>query len=343
MGIVTRRNFAVGACLVGVSVCAQAKCCDVCSGPLPQEAWTYAGKTCCSPECVDRLRPVCAACGAVIRGQYIKTKDVSYCNQACYESTLNKCKGCGKPIRKGYVIAHHNYCAKCVEESPTCFSCGLPAVHSSRLADGREICDYCMRWSVKEQSMAQKHYEIARCNLEAWTQLEISSVPKLELVGREEMQELSKELRKSDSSISIRGLYSRQVTITTQCFWSGRKEETRDERETIYIVDHLHDEVFRTAAVHELMHDLIHEHFQHLEAAPLWVQEGICQRAAAEYAARRGYADVLYGIETCKDPDYGDGYRYINKLTGFEGWCALKHWMETVDEAALPDVAPPEL
>ena len=234
----------------------------------------------------------------------------------------------------------HIYCEACVEKSPTCFSCGLPAAHPTQLKDGREICNRCMRWAVKDQGLAQKHYKRALRNLQAWTQLELSSVPTLELVDREQMQELSKQLRKTDSPVSIRGLYSRQITITTwRSFW-GQKEEAKEEKETVYIVDHLHDEVFRVAAVHELMHDLIHEYFPRLNEAPLWVHEGICQRAAAEYCRRRNYVDVLHGIESCKDPDYGDGYRYINQLTGFEGWHALKRWMNTVDVKALPETAP---
>lgn len=345
MGRLSRRIFAVGLSLIAGSAFARSRSrrCDVCDGQFSGPSFVYAEKMCCSAECADQLHPICAVCGAVIRGKYIQSSGANYCDNACYETTLNKCKGCGRPIRKGFVIADHTYCAVCVEESPVCFSCGLPAVHSVKIADGREICTYCMRWSVKEQGVALKNYEIARRNLEAWTQLKISSVPKLELVDREEMQELSKELRKSDSSVSIRGLYSRQVTITTHRLWGGRKEESRTERETIYIVNHLHDEVFRTAAVHELMHDLIHEHFQTLEDTPLWVQEGICQRAAAEYVARRGYADVLYGIETCEDPDYGDGYRYVKKVTGYDGWPALKRWLETVDVSALKKLSVPPL
>jgi hypothetical protein len=112
------------------------------------------------------------------------------------------------------------------------------------------------------------------------------------------------------------------------------------DEETIYIVDHLHDAVFRVAATHELMHDLIHEHFPRLKEAPLWVHEGICQQAAAELCRRRNYVDILHGIEECRDPDYGDGYRYINRLMGFGGWRALERWMATVDVDALPDRAP---
>jgi hypothetical protein len=112
------------------------------------------------------------------------------------------------------------------------------------------------------------------------------------------------------------------------------------DQEKIYIVDHLIDQVFRVAATHELMHDLIHEHFQRLEDAPLWVHEGICQQAAADLCRRRGYTGSLQAIEECTDPDYGGGYRYFKRQMGYGGWRALRQWMETVDVAKLPKSAP---
>lgn len=197
-----------------------------------------------------------------------------------------------------------------------------------------------MRWSVTTQEMAEKHYDRARRNLEAWTSLKLESVPKLELVDRAAMQVLSKKIRKTDTPISIRGLYSRQTFMRKRGIFGTWKESPADAKETIYIVDHLHDEVFRVAAVHEFMHDLIHEHFQRLVQAPLWVHEGICQRAAAEYCKRRNYTDTLHGIEMCADPDYGDGYKFFDSISEFEGWSALRRWMETVDVEALPKTAP---
>ena len=227
-----------------------------------------------------------------------------------------------------------------MEKQPACFSCGLPAAYPTRLADGREICVNCMRWAVKDQGLAQNHYERARRQLEAWTTLQLDSVPELVLVDKTEMQQLSKKLRKSDSPVSIRGLYSRQTMMTKKGLFGAWKAAPDLDQEKIYLVDHLHDEVFRVAATHELMHDLIHEQFQRLENAPLWVHEGICQQAAAELCRRRNYADTLHGIEECKDPDYGDGYRYIKQVSGFQGWHALRRWMESVDVDALPADAP---
>ena len=340
MDVFSRRGFVAGVGLIGLSVVAQGKRCEVCDGRVQGDTWFYTGVNCCSQTCVDQLRPTCSVCGSILREEYISAKRKNYCGEACFETTLIPCEICGEPIRKGFTITRHNYCAACVENRPTCFSCGLPAAYPTQLKDGREICNHCMRGSVKDQGMAQKHYERALRNLQAWTGLKLSSVPKLELVDRDKMKKLSKKLRKSNSPVSIRGLYSRQITVTTRRLSWGRKEETKEERETIYVVDHLNDEVFRVAAMHELMHDLIHEHFQRLEDAPLWVHEGICQQAAAEYCRRRNYTDVLHGIENCEDPDYGDGYRYINKLTGFNGWPALKRWMETVDVATLSEIAP---
>ncbi|MEE9369802.1 MAG: hypothetical protein V3V05_13220 [Pontiella sp.] len=275
-----------------------------------------------------------------INGKYIEAEEKTYCSNSCFEKTLEKCEICQTPIHSGYSITRHNYCDKCTDESPSCFSCGLPAAYPTQLADGREVCNRCTRWAVTTQDMAQKNYDRALRHLQTWTSLKLSSVPTLELVDRAMMQNQSQDLRKTDSPVSVRGLYSRQTYMKKRGFFGTWKESLADAKETIYIVDHLHDEVFRVAAVHELMHDLVHEHFPRLKDAPLWVHEGICQQAAAEYSRRRNYIDVLQGIESCVDPDYGDGFRYINSITGFEGWNALRRWMETVEVDSLPKAAP---
>ncbi len=275
-----------------------------------------------------------------MRGEYIEAEGKLYCGNACLERTFPKCEICKGPIRKGYTITSHRYCENCVQSLPTCFSCGLPAAHPTHLGDGRDICVHCLRWAVTKPAPAEMHYDRVRRQLEAWTGLPLATLPALELVDLGEMQRLAKEIRKSDAPVSVRGLYSRQTTVTRRRVLGTWKVDGAEERECIYIVDHLHDEVFRVAAMHELMHDLIHEHFPRLADAPLWVHEGVCQQAAAEYCRRRNQVDILHGIEQCEDPDYGDGYRYIHALTGFEGWPALRRWMETVDVAALPATAP---
>ena len=314
--------------------------CDVCGNRLGSQSWSYNDQICCSQACVAELRPKCAVCGNAIHGEYRKAEGKAYCGQACHQTTLPKCEICSIPIVNGFRVADHQYCAPCMETRPTCFSCGLPSKYPTHLDDGRDICGNCMRWAVTKQRDAEKHYDLARRHLEAWTGLQLESVPKLVLVDRNEMLTRSEALRKTDAAVSIRGFYSRQ-TMMTKRGPSGTWEEAPElDEENIYLVDHLHDSVFRVAAVHELMHDLVHEHFPRLKEAPLWVHEGISQQAAAEYCRRRNYVDVLYGIKGCEDPDYGDGYRYINGLMGFEGWRALQRWMENVDVDLLPEIAP---
>ncbi len=289
---------------------------------------------------MDQLRPKCSICRTTIQGEYRRLNEKVFCGDTCFQTTLPSCKICTTPVKKGFTVTQYTYCERCMKEKATCFSCGLPAAYPTALDDGREICVNCMRWAVKDSKGAQQNYERARRQLEAWTALKHASVPVLVLVDKNEMQRLSGHLRKSDSPVSIRGLYSRQIMMTKKGLFGTWKEAPELDQEKIYIVDHLHDSVFRVVATHELMHDLIHEHFPRLKEAPLWVHEGICQQAAAELCRRRNYADTLHGIEESLDPDYGDGFRYIKQVSGFQGWHALKRWMDTVDVAALPKTAP---
>lgn len=314
--------------------------CDVCRGYLPEKYWTYEDQLCCSQKCVADLQPVCTVCEKIIGEKYMESEGEIYCSQKCFNTTLPRCEICRGAIQSGVSITQHNYCDQCVKSSPTCFSCGLPAAYPTELSDGRMLCNTCRRWEVSSHEMALKHYEKVRLQLEAWTGLKIQTIPELKLVNRKEMAELSGSIRKSDSPVTIRGLYSRQTMLVKRGIFGTWKRSPEQSTESIYIISHLHDEIFRVAATHELMHDLVHEHFPRLEDAPLWVHEGISQQAAAEYCQRRNYFDALQNIEACTDPDYGDGYRYIKKITGFDGWYALQRWMETVDVEALPEKAP---
>lgn len=336
----SRRLFVAALACTAVAWGLRGGQCSVCGRTLPSKYWLYEEQPCCSQACADRLKPRCETCGKTVSGKYITVENTTYCSPACFESTLPPCDLCRQPIKAGYTVTRHKYCDKCFENHPTCFSCGLPAAHASQLEDDREICAACMRWAVKKPDSARPHFDRALRQLQAWTSLKLETVPTLVLVNSGEMKELSEDLRKTDSPVSIRGLYSRQITTTRQTRFGITQKTETDIEEHIYIVDHLHDAVFRTAVMHELMHDMLQEHFPRLEEAPLWVHEGICQQAAAEYCRRRNYADILYGIDHCTDPDYGDGYRYIKKIAGFGGWPALRRWMETVDVAALPEKAP---
>ncbi len=314
--------------------------CAVCGSRLSENYWNYEGQACCSEHCVDELRPKCDRCGEAVEGHYIESDGKIYCSKECFNAALPRCEICGGPIESGIRIGRHTFCDECARNSPSCFSCGLPAADPAELPDHRIICSSCRRWAVSTDEQAIQQYQRALRQLEAWTRLTISTVPELKLVDREEMEVLSGSIRKTDEPVTIRGLYSRQTTLVKRGIFGQWRQSPEHSVETIYIVDHLHDQIFRVAAVHELMHDLVHEHFPKLEDAPLWVHEGISQTAAAEYCRRRNYLDALDIIESSKDPDYGDGYRYFKELVSFEGWYALKRWIEEVDVSSLPEKAP---
>lgn len=307
---------------------------------------TFAAALCCAALFPRRTRAddegplFCSVCGRAIEGRYIVSNDQVFCSEACFHQTLPKCNICGEPVLQGGQIAGHTYCQTCLNRHAPCFSCGLPAAHATQLADGRRICPDCMRWAVIAQESAQHHYNRARQQLEASTSLRHTSVPKLQLVNKQQMYALEQSIRKTDTPISTRGIYSRQTTLRKRGLFGAWRPTKQPDQETIYLIDHLHDTIFRVAATHELMHDLVYEHFPRLETAPLWVHEGICQHAAADLCRRRGYHDALYGIEQCTDPDYGDGYRHVAKLAGASTWPALRKWMQTVDVDALPARAP---
>jgi hypothetical protein len=331
--------------LLATDALASGKRCTWCRKPLSGRYWNYDNGAYCSQSCIDQMRPKCAICREPLRGSYRTTPDgKNVCFGACYQKTLPRCKACGERFEKGYTINGHDYCEVCMETCKTCFSCNRPARYTETLPDNRIICTDCKRWGVTDQQQALRHFDNARRQLEHWTGIPIQEIPKLELVNLQKMEELSKNLRNSDpSSLAVRGLYSRQTRLLhlrglAALFKKQPPEE--ESSETIYIIDHLHDEAFRVTAVHELMHHLIHENYPAYETAPLWAQEGICQYAAAQYARLKLYSGILYAIENNRDPEYGDGYRYIKAMVDHQGWHGLKSWLDKTDPKTLPEKAP---
>lgn len=130
------------------------------------------------------------------------------------------------------------------------------------------------------------------------------------------------------------------MTTTKPLFGKPHEAVTRVE-EDIFILTGLDNEQFLSTACHELTHDLIAEQFPKIaEEAPDWVEEGLCQYVAAAVCLLNGHFDELNRIESAKDPEYGDGYRFFKNAFGDTDWEEAVEWMQKVSIKDLPQTPP---
>lgn len=313
--------------------------CATCGRRVSGRYLTASGKAYCSEVCFEKTLPQCPVCGRRVKGKHPVSEGVHYCSDACYERTLPRCEICGLPVRRGATVDGHVYCAEHAD-LPRCSNCGLPSAHTIPLEDERRLCRVCMKAAVFDLKVGERLYREAEDLVFNATRLRSPTRPVLRLAWLTEIRErLSYE---TDSRMVQRGLYSRTVTTTRKTNIFGRVvEEVREIDETVYLLHGMAPRTMLITAAHELTHDLIAEEFPEVrEDAPLWVEEGICQYVAAMVCRQRGFTDILEEIESCPDPVYGDGYRYIKRRAGAYNWSALVHWVRTNDLSRLPRSAP---
>lgn len=210
------------------------------------------------------------------------------------------------------------------------------------LSDERRICRECKPRAVLTKEMADAHYRKALRDLTALTGHPLISVPEMHLVSLTTMRAI-RENGGDREDIVLRGLYRQQLRI-----WEKRGNgplgptvvRRQKKTENVYLLQGMTFDAFVTTAAHELTHALISERYTALEKSPLWVQEGICQYAAHLVAKRNRYEDQIEHIQTARDPHYGDGFRYFQRVGERDGWPNIEAWIEHVELGSLPEEPP---
>ncbi len=334
------RLFCLAAmCLWGPASGADPLRCTLCSKRLAGRYLTSGGKSFCSQSCYTRTLPACAVCANRIQGRYITSEGKVFCSDRCFESTLPQCEICRKRLRQAITVNDHIYCRSCTER-PGCFVCALPTAKGVKLQDGRVLCQTCRPQAVFTRAQARSLYLQARTDVAAVTGMQSGTLPPFQLVDVNQIKDAT-DKRPTATSMVLRGLYLRQETVTeTKNILGMVLKKDVDVTEKVMLLYGLTKDAFLATAAHELTHDLLAENYPQLKNGPLWVEEGICQYVAAAVCRRRGLKDTLRDIETCPDPDYGDGYRYFSRLGGNRDWSRIQRWLAHTDVAALPATAP---
>lgn len=324
-------------CLQGWSQVA----CAVCGKAIQGGYLEASGKAFCSRDCFRTTLPVCAVCGQRIEGGHLMHDGRHYCSEACFRRILPTCSLCGASLQQSYTIKDRVYC-KGHADGPRCDACGLPVGKGFTMGDGRLVCDECRPGLVFTAEAAAPLYAKARDTLVAVLGQPLPVPPPLELVGSDALpahrgldpnarsRELGRYLRKTET-----------VTHRNLLGMTLREETTATRR--ILVLYGLTPGRFMATAAHELVHDLISERYPTLEgAAPAWLEEGLCQYAAVLLCRRLGYAECAAEIESSDDPIYGEGYRYVARRFGSDGWRSVSAWLDAGRFAGLPDRPPGE-
>ncbi len=325
-----------------IAVWAEAISCTACNKRIEGRYVIMAGNSFCSRKCLETVLPKCTMCKRPIEGKYTSSGENKFCSQSCFDRFLPKCELCSKAVQSAVLLDKHVYCEACAS-LPACFTCRLPVKKGVKLQDERLICTVCADDAVFDRKKGEPLYRQAQQDLQLVTRMISASTPPWQLVSLKQMRELFDNPSVRENTLVQRGLYKRNETVTTRKNLFGMTlKEDREISERIYLLYGMPQDVFISTASHELMHDLLAERYPELSMAPLWVEEGICQYAAALVCRHNGFDDVLESIETCEDVNYGDGYRFFRRMAGERNWPRIIRWLSRTDLGGLPAQPPRE-
>jgi hypothetical protein len=316
-----------------------ARNCSSCAKSIKGRYITSGIKAYCSQTCFVTTLDECNHCGIKLKGRYIISEKKKFCSNACLESILPQCEVCEKPLIRRLTIKGHVFC-DLHAKSPRCTACQLPFLRGGELPDLRHVCETCNKIVIYDMVEAMKLFRIARQELYRITARKSRQIPKLKLVGRDQLNKRTNLRVDQQDGLQLNGFYHRTETTRTSRNGFGKTTTAKKVEKTIYILYALSPDTFLTTAVHEFTHDMIAEFFPHLDGLPLWAEEGICQYVAVLLCRKRDFADQLESIQTSPDRIYGDGYRYFEKKVGPNNWSGLLQWIKRTDPKKLPATAP---
>ena len=285
---------------------------------------TADGRTFCSRKCYEQTLPHCKVCGKLLNGASIRSGKDYYCSQQCFETQLPVCRGCGRHAAHGVVFKAGGpdmfYCDTCAA-LPKCFSCMLPAIKGTALADGRVICARCKEESVWTQEEAERLFEAVRKVLREQFDLSTRHRIKLRLIDLPSMQR-----RSPDYSPGMEmGLFVFDATINTvqkdTLTLTGIKTETETYRSdvsyTIFGLTGTPRSKLIEVFAHELGHDWMQEYYPGVKA--LKIREGVAEYCSYVVNLQFKQGEMNLRMKNNPDPIYGDGFRLIYKVGGERG------------------------
>jgi hypothetical protein len=298
--------------------------CSVCSSSISGKYLKDSkGKAYCQQSCFDKKRPKCVKCSNFIKKTYKLLGKKVYCSNRCLNIDLPKCFRCKLPFSGGAKLHGEVFCKKCITV-PKCFSCNFPAVIPLKKKDGRVFCEACHVIGTFKELRAKVLFRRAVIAHFDLTGKALASVPPLVLASYKDFSK-----KNANTAGVLRGYYHHVENIETTKRSNGTKHSrVVSMKELISIVDGLSEEDFLVTAIHELTHDWLGENYPGIKVAPLWLEEGVCQYLAFEYALKMKYKKSGRKIMDSPDKIYGKGFKFFSQKFGYRNWSKVLVWLE---------------
>lgn len=257
----------------------------------------------------------CPVCHRILSGEVFEYKGKTYCSIRCMKDVLPKCAVCGQPITGAYSVftsptgESRSLCRHCAQLT-RCFACELPG-RTTKLYDGRFICEDCGKLAIRSPEEARKLLEEVRGTLERILGNPTSCPFRFRTVSYPELLKVA-DMRTSDTTIEL-GLCRARFSERRI---GDRREIVKIECE-ILMLDHLPRWRFIEIAAHELAHHWQYHYSPYLRDRV--VQEGFAEYAASLVNREYGQTRLNRRMEKRRDPVYGAGYRWIRAIAEREG------------------------
>jgi hypothetical protein len=321
--------------------------CAICKKAITGQYFKLGGKLYCSRDCLNTILPKCSVCGKMVDGKHMVGPDgtTTFCSQECYNTTLPKCELCQAPLLEYVRILGHMYCREHGKNAPRCWDCLLPFVKGRELADKRQICAACDAKLISDPAVAQKLFTTAIAEYGRLTGSEVRGKLVFRPVPQDELHRVMQRTIEVPVGAfgTERGYYLREENIMVERNLLGQETSRKNtvKSKTILAVFPCRRETLMSTLMHELTHDYLAENFPAWSEAPLWVQEGLCQYAAALYCQRQKLTEQATMIANNPDGIYGNGYRYFADAFGDQGnWVSARRWLEQHQPQQMPAGAP---
>ena len=292
--------------------------CSYCSKKIDGEYYYIENKKYHETCYKNHIVPKCSFCTESLVGKYMVNDDGKYHNDCYKNHILPKCSVCIKPLEKEYNYdawgnkyhSHHSYgkgncssCSRIISDRTT--GGGLTHI------DGRSICSLCLPDIVDTKAEIENSRKRV---LRLLKELGFSNLPNdtpISLKNRNELRILMPE----NSMIS--GLTNSSYSYTEDYY--GNIIEEKSEYE-IFILDKLPKIDFDSILAHEYLHVWLYMNKLDYSSQ---ITEGFCNLAKAQIYNKKSDQHSLIQLSKMDDdpdPNYGHGYRIMNKCKDYYGW-----------------------
>ncbi len=297
--------------------------CDHCSKNIENYYINYDNKTYHESCYKAHIQLRCNHCNDPIEGSYNIEENRNYHKSCFINNILDKCDACGDPIDSDYIVdnygnKYHQYHTK---KFSTCESCNR--LICKRITNGgislresRNICNICKKDVVTDKKNIKKISEKIRRNLIKLGMDNIPSNIPITLVN-------DRSRLNSLSNIRLSG----DINGYTKYEYEKMGSKIVSKKYQIYILSYMHEIIFEAVLAHELMHVYLFQNNLFLESD---IREGFCNLGSKiiyENYNNEIARSKLEAMFNDNDPDYGIGFRKINRALQRNGWAKLLQYV----------------